>query len=91
MKRRTQSLQMMVNKCNVYFKESPDNESETRKQLASILESLLMEAKCYKGFNYLYWLTQGFEEWQTKGSPDFPEKEIFLYGPSMDQTRVMYY
>lgn len=89
--KRTQSLQSMVNKVNHFLETSPDEMVETRKQLASVLESLLHEAKSYKGFNYIYWDKQGFSDWQLAGSPDFPEKEPFIYGPSMDQTRVHYY
>ena len=95
MARRSQSLQTMVEKCNKYFEDSPNSEGETRKQLASILSSLLMEVGCYRGFSYLYWATQGFLEWEKAGCPgESPEtfhlKEPYIYGPTGDKTRVRY-
>jgi hypothetical protein len=69
----------------------PPEQKEARKLLATITESLLMNENKYQGFNYTYWLDQGCEDWRRCGEVDFPEKYFFLYGPSGDDTRIMFY
>ena len=76
---------------NEFMRNSPPEQKEARKLLATITESLLMKNNQYKGFNYTYWLDQGCAEWHNCGAVDFPEKYYFLYGPSGDDTRVMFY
>jgi|ERR1035437_3652697 hypothetical protein len=44
------------------------------------LERILHGSDCYRGFNYLYWLKGGCDEWTNAGQPDFPEKDKFIYG-----------
>lgn len=34
----------------------------------------------YNGFQHLYWMNGGCEEWYKAGEPDFPEKNRFIYG-----------
>ena len=54
---------------------------ETKKTLCTFIERVLMDTKNYKGFNYVKWWSEGgFKEWQSAGSPDFPEKQKYM-GP----------
>lgn len=92
-KKRNATLQMMVNRANDYLECSKDEEKEGRKMLFSFVEQMLMEAGCYQGFNYIYWVSQGYTEWMQAGQPDsIPgEKDKYIYGPSGDSTRVKFY
>ena len=53
--------------------------------LCSFLERVLMDTNNYHGFNYTYWLNQGFEEWRKDGEPGFPKKQKYL-GNEYDRT-----
>lgn len=53
---------------------------EQKAKICTAVESLLCSVDCYSGFNYLYWLREGFEKWQDSGEPDFPEKLRFIVG-----------
>ena len=53
--------------------------------LCSFLARVLMDTNNYHGFNYTYWLCQGFEEWKKDGEPGFPEKLKYL-GNEYDRT-----
>lgn len=91
MRKRNQTMQAMVEKANKYLNGSESDCKEGREMLITFVSSLLMEARCYKGFNYTYWTTQGFIEWQNAGEPEGSKKNPFLYGPTGDQTRITFY
>ena len=99
-KKRNATLKALVNRANDYLECSKDEEKEGRKMLFSFVEQMLMEAGCYQGFNYLYWLNQGYAEWMKAGQPNSipgekPEQSYpqdkYIYGPSGDSTRVKFY
>lgn len=91
MEKRSQQTRTAIEWANKFFAESPDSLAEQRKGVQSFLSACLMESNSYRGFNYLYWLAQGCDEWIDAGRPEFPEKERYIYGPSGDQTRVVFY
>ena len=45
-----------------------------------LLEKALHESGNYQGYNQIYWLKQGYQEWRAAGEPDFPEKEKYTFG-----------
>lgn len=89
-KQRSASIQALVNKANQWLAESPDEEKDGRKMLASFVTALLMENNTYRGFNYSYWTALGCDAWKAAGEPE-QDKDAFIYGPSGDQTRVTFY
>ena len=86
-----QSRADLLTVVNEFMRNSPPEQKEARQLLASITSSLLMREGQYRGFNYTYWLDEGCAEWHNCGEVAFPEKYFFLYGPSGDDTRVMFY
>lgn len=51
----------------------------TQKEKAVVccmIEALLMDAKCYKGFNYIYWMDKGYDEWVADGKPENNKKYL---------------
>ena len=92
MSKRSALLQETVNRANDYFKHSEASQKQGRKTLQGFVESLLMAHNSYRGFNYLYWREQGCEEWRKAGSPENQcDKDVFIYGPSGDDTRIEMY
>lgn len=49
--------------------KDPSLTPEARLALASMLETVLMDAGQYRGFNYLRWMNVGAAEWQQAGCP----------------------
>jgi hypothetical protein len=90
-KKRNATLQAVVDKANEFMNESPDSDRPARKMLAVFVDSLLFEARCYNGYNYLYWLETGYDQWVKDGRPDFLEKDPYIYGPTGDDSRVRFY
>ena len=50
--------------------------------LCIALEEVLHRTGNYKGFNDLYWLEIGWNEWRTIGNEteDWEKKKVFIYG-----------
>jgi hypothetical protein len=82
---------VLIAEVNSFLRNSDAEKRDERKLAASLTERVLMAADSYRGFNYIYWLDTGFEEWKRCGKPDFPEKNYFIYGPSGDDTRIQFY
>ena len=91
MTKRTKTLQALVNKANQYIAASQDSEVEGRQMLETFVSAMLMEANSYKGYNYSYWLNGGYAKWLEASSPEDETKDQYLYGPTMDKTRITYY
>ena len=80
------------------FKESinlkltlPTLSAECKAGLCQALESVLIETGNYKGYNFIYWLEKGCDEWREAGFPGSPEKEKFIYGPGGSEWDRVYY
>ena len=73
----------------------PKTPVEVRKALAGLLENALFETGNYRGFNDLYWMNRGYEEWVDAGRPEeFPAKYRYIWGPDadgVDPCRRVYY
>ena len=86
--KRNATLQGVVDKANAYIRDSPDSDKASRKMLQTFVKSLLFDAQCYRGYNYLYWESIGYKEWCDAGQPDYPQKYRYIYGPSDDDSRI---
>lgn len=65
--------------------------SETEKiALRNVTEKILYKTGNYRGFNQLYWMERGHQEWREAGEPDFPEKDSYIYG-NRSRNDVFYY
>lgn len=53
-------------------------DQKAKASLCSLIEDVLMETDNYRGFNDIYWMDKGFDEWKAAGEPDFPEKQKFM-------------
>ena len=62
---------------------------EGRLAVASLLETVLSETGNYEGFNYLYWMKQGADEWRE--AKLFGGDDLSTYDFLGDQTRRMYF
>lgn len=91
MAQRSKTLQTAVDQANQYLRESPDDRKAERLAIHNFVAHLLMEARSYRGFQYLYWADKGYNAWKLAGEPDFPEKDRYIYGPTGDQSRTMLY
>lgn len=94
MKKRTKTMQAVVDKVNAFLETSSTEQREAREQMAALLSSLLMEAGCYRGFNYIYWLETGCAAYTAACLPEGltgPEKDAYVYGPSGDRSHIRYY
>ena len=64
------------------------------KKIISILSEdqklRLFDANQYEGYNCIYWLEQGFDEWLKDGCPDFPEKQQYIEGNEHQFNRYYY-
>ena len=89
--KRNKTLQAVVDKANQWIANSTPDRTAERTLMHSFVSSLLMEANSYHGFNYIYWLETGCEQWHQCGEPEGVEKDFFMYGPSGDKTRVRFY
>ena len=43
---------------------------EGKAQLCTLIENMLMDAGMYAGFNYVYWMNGGYDEWVRDGKPE---------------------
>jgi len=68
--RKTIEVARIKEMANKFFKESADEMVDEREALKVFIDSILFETNNYHGFNMLYWLEQGFEEWNAAGKPD---------------------
>ena len=51
---------------------------DEKRALCMAVEHALHETNNYKGYNQIYWMKAGYQEWQAAGEPGFPEKQKFL-------------
>lgn len=63
MKRQTVKVEDIVEYANTLL-ANPDLSQEFKRGVASLLEAALFKADRYSGFNYTYWLSVGFNDWQ---------------------------
>ena len=55
--------------------------SQIREGLCVVLEHVLTKTNNYQGFNYLYWIEGGCDEWRKDGQIEtHPEKNKYIYG-----------
>lgn len=88
--KKTIVLQNLKDKINAQL-ANPALSDETKMELCSILESSMREARAYNGFNYLYWMTIGFNLWIKAGKPDDTTNDEFTYGPTGQRYARKYY
>src|SRR5688572_12893022 len=74
-----------VEHCNELL-ASPIPQSAKR-DICTMVESLLMGSDTYQGFDNIYWSRQGCNEWYEAGQPDFPEKNKYIIGPEGDKNK----
>jgi hypothetical protein len=68
-----------------------DIDQSAKEALCRSVEHVLHKSNNYHGYQYLYWDKQGFTEWLAAGKPEGPEKDKFMYGPSMNRYDRFYY
>jgi len=84
--RKTFEVAMLKDRANklIALESTTNDQAEI---LGRLLEPILHATGNYRGFNNIYWLAQGCDEWKAAGEPTFPEKEQFI-GPKY---KVHYY
>lgn len=82
--RKTIDVDFVLQRANAYLRLTPDENTESRKAIASLLESVLMEANVYQGFGYI---KSTFDE---NGIYQSNEPTRYERGVT-DETRVQYY
>lgn len=58
-----------------------------KKTLCSLAEGLLMDTDTYSGFNNVYWMQEGCDNWYQCSKPDFPEKIEYIIGHEGSKNR----
>ena len=43
---------------------------EGKTYVCTLIENMLMDAGMYAGFNYVYWMNGGYDEWVRDGKPE---------------------
>lgn len=76
-KRMTIRVSELKDKVNAMLARDSLNQ-KAKSALCTLIEDVLMETDNYRGFNDIYWMDKGFDEWKAAGEPDFPEKQKFL-------------
>ncbi len=89
MPRKTIDIKNVIQSINGRIKTSAS--VEVRRELGLLATELLSAVNSYGGYNYNYWLKQGYQEWLVDGMPEFPEKEKYILGPTLDKTMVTYF
>ena len=84
MARKTFDIEAFKAECNRILALPEDRvTTEFRKGICTALEHVLHEARAYRGYNDVYWLEQGYDEWKADGSVDeFPAKYRYIFGPA---------
>lgn len=44
--------------------------------VCTLIENMLMDAGMYAGFNYVYWMNGGYDEWVRDGKPEDNRKYL---------------
>ena len=68
---------------NIQLSRTDEYATESFKSgLCIALQEVLHRTGNYSGFNYLYWLETGWNEWRTIGNEteDWEKKKKFIYG-----------
>lgn len=82
--RKTVRVDDLRNKANTLF-ASPDSTPEQRKAVAGFVSGFLHATGNYHGYNYLDWLSGGYDRWVADGKPRDT-------GPYLgDETRIVFY
>lgn len=90
-KRKTVSIASIVGEANRML-SLVTMTSDEKQGICTLVESVLMSANAYRGFNYnYYWHDTGCKEWRAAGEPEGPEKDKYIYGPSGCQYARRYY
>lgn len=76
-------LKEMINE-----KLKADISKDQKIALSFLLEEVLHETGNYNGYNYLYWIEKGHEEWLKAGGNKHEEK--YLYGDGHEFNRRYY-
>lgn len=89
--RETVEISKLKNWANAQLKRTDkDATKQYKRGICFMIERVLFDADNYKGFNCIYWLEQGFDEWLKDGCPDFPEKQKYIEGNGHMYNRYYY-
>jgi hypothetical protein len=92
-KRKTIEVEEIKRKINNLLERSDDTApgADAKKTLCSLLEGILHDTGNYRGFNYVYWLKRGNQEWVAAGKPEVPVvKNQFIIGDIGEWARIYY-
>ena len=82
-KRKSFDVETFKDYVNIQLSRTDKHATEEFKSgLCIALEQVLHRTGNYKGFNDLYWLEIGWNEWRTIGNEteDWEKKKLFIYG-----------
>ena len=65
----------MVERANRILADKKMN-YEGKAALCTLIENMLMDAKMYAGFNYVYWMNGGYDEWVKDGKTEDNRKYL---------------
>lgn len=88
--RKTISVELLKNELNARLALSTLGENE-KMVLCEVMEMVLHEARAYRGYNDNYWTTKGYKEWMAVGHPEGKEKDLYIYGPTLNKFNRNYY
>jgi hypothetical protein len=71
MARKTADMSKLLETANrmLAAEDGPYMNADIRKGVAKLLEATLHETDTYAGFNYLEWMSGGFDRWVADGKP----------------------
>jgi hypothetical protein len=68
--------------------------SDTKEGICTMIEKVLRETNNYQGFNYNYWIMEGYDKWMALPSKDRPQgipKDEYIFGPTGCRYSRYYY
>ena len=84
--RKIVNLTAQVDWANKQLARTDDDANQGFKSgIFTMMNKILLDANCYQGYNYNYWMEKGADEWFAAGEPNFPEKDKFIYGGPVEE------
>lgn len=85
MRKRSQLIQKQVERANDLLGNDRLDQKE-KAMVCSMIEGLLMDANCYRGYNNAKWcIGGGSKKWAEDGHPDYDYRNSEYFGPEFDR------
>jgi hypothetical protein len=89
MKRKTIDVQALKDYANNQLARTDAYATdEFKKGIISMIEKVLLDSGNYNGFDYVYWVTKGYNEWRETGQPKGEDCTNYVRGNMGEYSRI---